>query len=227
MNARIRILTVVALLGALLGLGTEQAGAAGEIGLSTDGVHFAGALPGPLFAPGFVWVPGDSRTATFYVKNQATTAAVLDVTMQTGPVQTLIQTGDLTIGARVDGGAYVDATTAGDHLLVDQVPVASGTIKKIDVRVTFDPASTNQSQLRQLDLRFAVQLSQDTSVLPPTKGGGTGHGHGHTGGGGTVSGPGGLPGTGSDVTPLMLAAGAGLVALGLFLIGVARRRVRR
>lgn len=220
----VRILGALAVVVGVLGFGTGSATAAGEIGLSTDGVHWSSTLPGPLFAPGFVWVPGDTKTATFYVRNQATDAAVLDLTMVTGPVETLIDTGDLTVGASVDGGPFTNASTAGSHLLVDQVPVAVGAVEKIDVRVTFDPAATNESQTRQLDLHFTVGLSQDTAVSPPT--GGNGGNGGNGGSGGTVSGPGGtsgLPGTGTVITPGMLILAAALCACGLGLIGWARR----
>jgi uncharacterized membrane protein YgcG len=236
MSARIllRALSTLVVLCGLVGLGSA-AQAAGEIGLSTDGVHWSAALPGPLFDPAFTWVPGDTQTATFYVRNQDADAAVLDVTMLTGPVEALIDTGDLTIGARVDGGAYTEATAAGSHLLVDQIPVASGAMRRIDVRVAFDPTSGNDSQLKAMDLRFQVQLSQDASVLPPNGGstggpsGGTGGvsapgGAGSSGSGGSGGSSSGLPGTGSTITPALLGAAVLLVSGGFLLVGLSRRR---
>lgn len=215
-----RVLTLLfAVTAALLGL-AGPASASGELGLSPDGVHWASSLPAPLFDPAFRWVPGDSQVASFYVRDQSTDAAVLDLTMLTGPVQTLIDTGDLTVGASVDGGAFTDVKTPGTHLLIHQVPVAAGAMHKINVRITFDPASTNASQSRELDLDFTVTLTQaTTNVRPPTGGGGSGHGHGH---GGTGSGP--LPNTGTVITPFMLLLAALLVAVGTGLVGYGRRR---
>ncbi|MFL6154749.1 MAG: LPXTG cell wall anchor domain-containing protein [Marmoricola sp.] len=226
------VLVLLVVLGALAGT-ISTASAAGEIGLSTDGVHWSSTLPGPLFDPTFRWVPGDVETATFYVRNQDPDAALLDVTMLTGPVETLIASGDLTVGARVDGGAFTDATTAGSHLLVDQVPVASGAVRKVDVRVSFDPASTNETQDLRLDLNFRVQLSQDSSVSTPGDGGtgsgsnpgnGNGSGSGNGSGGTGSSGSGNLPDTGSSFSPMLLAEAVLLVAAGFLLVGFSRRR---
>ncbi|MCW2856062.1 MAG: hypothetical protein JWR52_1677 [Marmoricola sp.] len=207
---------------ALVGL-AGPASASGELGLSPDGVTWGATLPSPLFDPAFRWVPGDSEVASFFVRNQSTDAAVLDLTMLTGPVQTLIETGDLTVGASVDSGPFTDVNTPGTHALIHQVPVTAGASHKINVRVTFDPASSNQSQAKQLDLRFTVTLTQAASVQPPTNGGGTGN-TGHGGHGGTGS-P--LPNTGSVVTPSMLLLAAVLCASGIGLVGYSRRRTPR
>ncbi|MCW2753001.1 MAG: hypothetical protein JWQ32_412 [Marmoricola sp.] len=216
---------LVLAIGLLVTLGFQgSAQAAGELGLSPDGTHWAATLPNPLFDPAFRWVPGDSEVASFFVRNQSADAAVLDVTMLTGPLQTLIETGDLTVGASVDSGPFTDVSTPGTQALIRQVPVASGASHKINVRVTFDPASTNQSQSTQLDLRFTVALTQAASVQPPTNGGGTGHG-GQGGHGGTGSSP--LPNTGSVVTPSMLLLAAVLCASGIGLVGYSRRRTPR
>jgi len=203
------------LLGALaLILGTvTPAVAANELGLSADGVHWGNSLPGQLFDPSMRWVPGDSETRTFYVRNQSKDAAVLDVTLVTGPVEALIETGDVSIGVRVDNGVFESANTSGTHVLASQVPVARGQRHRIDVRVAFDPASTNASEAKRLRLRFNVRLSQDASVLPPTNGG-TGDNPGH---GGV------LPGTGSVITPGLLVLATLLCSAGLALVGFGRR----
>lgn len=205
------------LLGALaLLVGTHTpAFASNELGLSSDGVHWGNSLPGQLFDPAFRWVPGDSETRTFYVRNQSKDAAVLDVTMITGPAEALIDTGDLKVGVRVDNGAFESATTSGTHVLASQVPVARGQKHRIDVRVDFDPASTNLSETKRLRLRFNVRLTQDASVLPPTNGGGNGNNSGH--GGGL------LPGTGSVISPGLLVLATLLCSVGLALVGFGRR----
>lgn len=215
MIRRLLLAMVLVVLG--VGFSTAAASAADELSLSRDGVTWSGSLDGPLFDPGFRWVPGDSETATFYVRNESPEAANLDVTLLTGPIETLIDTGDLRVGISLDGGAFASATAAGEYGLVDKAPVAPGGVRQVDVRVDFDPASTNESQERRLDLRFDVVLSQDSSVAPPT---GPGDGDG-----GGVAGPGGdLPDTGTLITPYMFVLAVLLCAAGGGLVGYSRRR---
>ncbi|RNL79192.1 LPXTG cell wall anchor domain-containing protein [Nocardioides marmorisolisilvae] len=220
MTWRARLGLMIAAATALIGLGVPPASAAGELGLSPDGVTWGDALPGPLFDPALRWVPGDSEVRTFYVRNQSSDDGVLDVTLLTGPVESLIDTGDLSISAKVGNGDYTSAATAGDHQLVKQVVVAAGAVRKLSVKVDFDPASTNSSQQLRLDFRFKVSLSQDTTAVQPPSNGGGGNNNGN-------GGHGDLPGTGTVVTPTMLLLGALLVAAGTGLIGYSRRRVTR
>ena len=213
------ILAALALAAALTGAGpAAPASAAGELGLSPDGVTWSTALPGPIFDPAFRWVPGDVETGVFYIRNQSSEAGVLDLTMLGGQVTDLIDTGDLTVETRVGAGAFTAVETAGPHLLVEAAPVPAGGVRRIAVRVSFDPASTNESQDMALDLRFQVRLSQDSSVAAPTDPSGDGDG------GDDVAGPGGdLPATGSGVHPWMFLVSGLSIALGVLL---ARRSSR-
>ncbi len=196
--------------------------AAGELGLGTDGVHFASTLPAPLFDPAFRWVPGDSETATFYVRNQAKNAGALDITMLAPAVHDLIDSGDLTVSAKFENKPFVSVTTAGAHTLVDSVTVPPKGIRKITIRVDFKPTSPNATQDKVLDLRFKVTLSQrGADVSGPQTGGGNGHGNGG------VSAPGSLPSTGNDVSPLTIILGALLCAAGAGLALFGQRREAR
>ncbi len=213
-------------LGAVLAFllsGLTPAQAAGELGLSPDGVHWAAALPGPLFDPAMLWVPGDAETATFYVRNQSSDAAFLDVDLVTGEVTSLLDAGDLSVGVSVDGGQITAVRTPGEHRLVDGFAVGAGQVHRVEVHVDFDAASTNLTQARRLDFDFRLALSQDASVSPPTDAGGDNGGDN----GGGVAGPehhsGDLPGTGTVVTPSLLLTAAALCATGLALAGWARR----
>jgi hypothetical protein len=216
MTWRARLGLMIAAATVLLGLGIAPSSAANELGLSPDGVTWGDALPGPLFDPAFRWVPGDSEIRTFYVRNQSSDDGVLNVTLLTGPVETLVDTGDLRVSARVGSDAYTSATAAGAHLLVNQVPVAAGEVRKVSVKVDFDPASTNQSQQLRLDLHFKVSLTQDTTAVQPPSNGGNGNGGGGAG----------LPNTGTVLTPWMLLLAGVLVGSGIGLIGFARRGSR-
>lgn len=220
-----RLLASLVLFAALVGFAAAPAQAAGELGLSPDGTTWGSALPGPLFDPASRWVPGDSEVRSFYVRNQSGDDGILDVALVTGPVETLIATGDLKVSAKVGNGPYSSAETTGSHLLVNQVFVPSGAVRKVNVKIDFDPASSNQSQLLRLDFHFNVTLSQDASaVQPPTGNGGNGNGDGGNGNGASGGHGTGLPGTGTTLEPWMLLVGAGLVGSGLGLIGAARRR---
>lgn len=222
MTTRRRAL-VSLLLGVLttLGLGTP-AHAAGELGVSPDGVTWGATLPAPLFDPSFRWVPGDVETASFYVRNQDAETGVLQVVMVNTAVRSLLETGDLEIAARVGDGEYTGVTAVGPQTLVQDEQIPPAGVRRIDVRVSFDPASSNASESKQLDLRFNVTLSQDISVLPPNGGDGDGDGDGDGG----VAGPddnGILPGTGSTISRGLLLLAVILCAGGLGLVGFGRR----
>lgn len=213
------------LLGVLTTLGlTLPAHAVGELGVSPDGITWAATLPAPLFDPDFRWVPGDVEVASFYVRNQDTETGVLQVVMADTAVRELMETGDLEVAARVDAGAYVGVNVVGPQTLVQDEQVPPGEVRRIDVRVTFDPASPNASENKRFNLRFNVTLSQDASVLPPVDGGGDDNG------GGEVAGPtdggagaGNLPSTGSAISPELLLLAVILCAGGLGLVGFGRR----
>ena len=209
------MLLLVSTLGLLGLVATGPAHAAGELGLSPDGVTWSSALPGPIFDPAMRWVPGDVETGVFYVRNQSTDPGVLDLTMLASQVTDLIDTGDLTVAARVGAGDWTTVGTAGPHELIAPTQVPAGAVRRIAVRVTFDPASDNQSQDKALDLRFRVRLSQDSSVSGPEQ---------PQGGGGTgvdAPGPGNgdndLPNTGSGIHPWMFLVSGLSIALGVVL----------
>ena len=214
---KLRSWLTAGLIGMLSVLGfAAPASAAGELELSPDGVTWAAGLPAPLFDPAFRWVPGDSETASFYVRNQSSDAGVLNVIMLPAQFGDLMASGDLTVSAQVDGGSFVGATSADNsHSLIVDAAVPAGAVRKINVRIDFNPLSGNTTENRQVGLAFDVNLSQaGTVVLAPTTGnGGSGSGgpkhHAHH--------PGLLPGTGNDVSlsmillaALLCVGGAGL-----------------
>lgn len=221
-----RRVLVSLLLGVLTTLGLSgTAHAAGELGVSPDGVTWGSTLPAPLFDPAFRWVPGDVEVASFFVRNQDPETGVLQVVMADTAVRSLMETGDLEIAARVGDGEYTAVTTVGPQTLIENEQIPPAGVRRIDVRVTFDPASSNASETKQFNLRFNVTLSQDASVLPPDNGG-DGDGDGNGDGNGGVAGPdnnGNLPGTGSTFSRGLLLLAVILCAGGLGLVGFGRR----
>jgi hypothetical protein len=205
---RLCVLAAVPVLVALL---TPSAAVAdGELGLSADGQTWGRNLSKPLFDPAFRWVPGDRETASFWVRNQSDGPAVLDVTMVGSAVDSLIRTGDLTVRVVTESGAAGSTSTPGSHSLVRSLRVPRGQSERVDVTVDFDRASTNESEVKNLNLAFDVRLTQDTTAAD--RGTGDDDGSGHRDDDRDV----GLPGTGGPswwVFPLGTALVAGGVAL--------------
>lgn len=143
----------------MVGTSSGSAHASDEIGLSTDGSTWASILPEPLFASAIRWVPGDSRTESFFVRNQASDDGDLSVRVLASAQDDLMETGDLRISARSGEGPWSRVDEPGTHVLVERV-LAPGERERVDVRVDFDPASTNVSRLRSLDLQLDARLTR-------------------------------------------------------------------
>jgi hypothetical protein len=177
---------------------TPPALAAPEIGLSLDGQTFAEQLAMPLFEPGMRWVPGDDETRTFFVRNQGPSGATMTIEALTPGGDPVLES-DIALSTRVDGGPWVplDPTVAATDLTVQ--PVAVGQVATVDVRAVFDPASTNQTQQRELPLTLRVTLAE---AVPGGEDGGSGPDGSDSDGL--------LPGTGATL-------GGGTLLLGLLL----------
>lgn len=213
------LFATISMLGAFVAaLGpAAPASAANELGLSSNGTTWSATLPTPLFDPAFRWVPGDVEESSFYVRNQSSETGVLRVDMMDTAVRSLMETGDLEVAARVGAADWVAVTTAGAQTLVEDEQIPAGGVRRVDVRVSFDPLSPNTSQAQLFDLRFDVNLSQEASVLPPA-----GPGDGDGDGSGTDN-NGNLPGTGSTLSRGLLLLAVTLCAGGLGLVGFGRR----
>ncbi|MFL6156054.1 MAG: hypothetical protein ACJ72D_08190, partial [Marmoricola sp.] len=173
---------------------------------------WSASLPAPLFDPAERWVPGDIRTATFWVRNQASDAGTLTLQATVHDLDGLIARDDVSLMIRRDGGAWVPlppdvvSRPFGDRTL----PAAAST--RIDLRAELVAPSPNRSQVSTVLFDLAVGLSETSSVSGPS-GGATDH-------------PGLLPDTGG--VPLgILLAGAVLLALGLLILIPLRRRAPR
>ena len=207
------LLAVVSVLGLAV-----PATAAGHLQLSSNGATWGNNLSAPLFDPAFRWVPGDSQTASFYIRNQTGQDAVLDLIMLPAQYGDLMKSGDLTVSGQVDGGTWVGATSADNsHFLITSAPVPGKAVRKINIRIDMTGSSSNATQDRQVGLAFDVALTQGKAiVLAPTQGGGHGHG---TGG----KDPNALPKTGNDVSPLMILLAVLLCAGGAALAVLSQR----
>lgn len=196
------------------------AAAASELGLSNDGVTFSSSLPDPLFDSAIRWVPGDSRTATFYVRNQSTDVGSLAVDVLGGHLGTLMDSGDIRITVTGGGGVTTPASDGIEHRVLTASGISGGATFPIAVTVDFSESSTNETQLISTDLKFRVTLTQSSPVNPGgtgTDGTGTGSGSGsgndsHNGSG---NGSGLLPDTGAPYTTWIVALGSILLGTGI------------
>lgn len=200
------------------------------ISLSNDGTTWGETLTEPMFDPDVRWVPGDSRTADFYVRSDAPVTTRMTLDVLSGVNQDLLETGDLLIEVRLAGGDWRSTTAPQDDLLLSRA-IASGEAVRVEVRVTLLGSATNQSELLALDLRFRVTLEQASND--------TDNGDQGSEGGNQGSGVGsGNQGEGDPdvrlVPPLALTGGAagigalltiaGLVGLALLFAALRRRR---
>lgn len=147
------------LIGAAVVLIGSTARAADEIGLSNDGVTWSSSLPAPLFDPDFRWVPGDSETATFYVRNQGPSGSQMVIQARSSDTDELLANEDIDLQARVVGEEWVPLRNGVPSRPLTERSIGQGAVVQIEVNATFDPASTNQSQLSLLPLSFSVTLT--------------------------------------------------------------------
>lgn len=203
------------------------ASAADELGLSNDGVTFSSSLPDPLFDSAIRWVPGDSRTATFFIRNQSTDVGSLAVDVLGGHLGTLMDSGDVHITVTGGGGVSTPASDGVEHRVLTAPGITGGATFPIAVTVDFDESSTNQTQLISTDLQFRVTLTQSSPVDPGGTGSdgtgtGSGSGSGNDSGNGSGNGSGLLPDTGAPYTTWIVALGSILLGTGIAL--TSRRR---
>lgn len=221
-----RMLRLVALV-LLLSLTAAPAHAAGEIGLSPDGKKWSNKLAAPLFDSTVRWVPGDERTATFYVRNQSSSDALLDLVIEGSTVDDLMRTGDLTVTAQGGDSPWRAARAVGPQTMVQSQPLPPGTTNKMTITVAFAESSPNLSKRLAFDFNLRLSLTENTSgiVLPPGQNGskpGNGQGNGPGNGNGNSGLQSLLPGTGNIIHGWWVALGLALTGGGAVL--VARRR---
>lgn len=140
------------------------ASAANELGVSNDGTTWSSSLPNPLFDNDIRWVPGNSRNATFYVRNQSADYGNLTIDILGDHAGTLLDLGDLHIAANGGGGTSTPVSDGAEHRLLMASGIPSGGIVPINITVDFDDTSANESQLLSTDLNFRVALSHGGSL---------------------------------------------------------------
>lgn len=190
--------------------------AANEIALSSDGQHWSRTLTQPLFDPAVLWVPGDSRTASFYVRNEAASAGDLAIAVRSDDPDRLLADDHVGIQARAGAGPWVALEAAGSLHRLAAAAIPAGSRIRLEVRASFDALSANQTQVDRAGLTFVVGLAEALTS------GGTGPQDDDTDGGAggpTLVGSGPLARTGAAATGWLLIIAA--MALG---VGAALKR---
>lgn len=196
----------------------------GPVGLSADGQDYAGALEGPLFAASLRWVPGDRRSTSWWVRNEATDPALLAVEV---PEDAVLPSW-LTVEARTGSAGSTSSTwtPVATGRSLEAGILDTGATRRVDLRVGMRPGAGNRTMTEAADLRLRVRLTEDDrGVGPGGEGPGgedpDGSGPGDDGVGDDL-GAGGedgvLPGTGSPLGLLSLLLGLLMVGVGVALL---------
>ena len=99
-GGRMRRRVAIVVAGALLALAyAGPARASGEVLVSNTDSGFAETLAQPLFDPALRWVPGDVRSATFYVQNNTADPAALSLSVIDEDAGELLDSGAWTCGS--------------------------------------------------------------------------------------------------------------------------------
>lgn len=181
-------------------LSAGPAQAADEVGLSRTGAVWEPSLSGVLFGTPHRWVPGDSETRGFLVRNQGPSAATMTIRVETTDPDALLAADDVVLRARLAGQPWHDLAAGTRRTLTTEVLPTRGT-RRVEVQVSFLASSTNRSETRRLPLRFVVTLT-DAAADPGSHGGE-------------------IPAAGSTLQPSTLATAVALIGVGFLLM---RRR---
>ncbi|MEN8674167.1 hypothetical protein [Nocardioides sp.] len=205
--------------------------------LSLDGVTWTESIRQPLFDPDTRWVPGDTRTARFFVRNAKPDSGDLRVVLERPTREALLDTGFLSLAARAGNGPWTEVESGGRHELIDGAAVESQEEEVVLLRASLAADAPNGTMVLASDLDLTLTLTQEGIVDDATSeddDGGNGNGGNGNGGdsGGSPGSPGSpgstgstegtasgdLPDTGSPLRPWVLPLALLLLASGAVLI---------
>ncbi|MEU6137165.1 LPXTG cell wall anchor domain-containing protein [Nocardioides sp. NPDC047086] len=192
--------------------------------LSNDGRTWGVDLPRPLFEPEVRWVPGDSREATFWVRDAGESRGALTVSADIRDADGLVAEGAMSLRLRRGDGRWQEVRP-GDRASLGWLE--RGSQDRIGVIATYAPASGNDTMDRSLTFSLDVRLTGEDATGPggATPPGGNGNGDGN--GDGEGAGDGGLlPDTGSPVTWSLIALASLLIGGGTALVLRSKRKGR-
>ena len=221
--------TALAAIVALGGAPAAHAAPGGGVLVSSDGVTFTSTLPAGVFGSA-VLVPGATRTATLYVKNDSGVASELFLTVANAGASSPDLAGALTLsaasGARPPGPAVaLDAAAPCATLLVQGL--APGAVARLTLTLAMRDVDHQVAQGDTVAATVGVALQQsDTPIAPVSRCDLDGiqlpvlglHGDDDDGDGGAVLAADGI------LYPALMTAG--LLGGGVLLVAARRRRRR-
>ncbi|QIX26923.1 hypothetical protein ncot_10140 [Nocardioides sp. JQ2195] len=150
---------------AALALGVPSpAVAADEVGVSWDGQSWSSHLAEPLFDPSVRWVPGDVREVSFFVRNQASDAGHLTISVESRDRDHLLRNGDIDLSAKVGRDRRVRLEQTDRTFRLSSDSLSGGESRRIRIRASYDPTSTNATQRDDLALSFRVTLADASAT---------------------------------------------------------------
>lgn len=213
-----------------------------DVLLSSDGVVFSSAPPQGILDPLQTLVPGGSRASVLWIRNPATTRAIVKVSA-TGlriPSVSFAEDVSLTTTTGSEGSGTRSRTLAQlseCEMLVPSQMLEGGATMRFDLSFAMSPDARNVSQSQRADLslliamrdadagEFAESACDDPGVvIGPKPAVPTPAGPSVPASSGSA--PGALARTGVDLPVPLITIGALLLGAGFFLFGARRRRER-
>lgn len=233
-RVRLAVVTAVAALALVVGAAAPaQAAPTGSVLVSADGTGYSASLPGGVFPGTTVMVPGASRTAALYVKNDSAVPSYLFVTATgmsaTNPdfakALTLRATSGTTPAGRAVqlGGAATCAT-----LLAE--PLAPGAVTRLTLTLTMADVPAQVAQGESVTAALGLALHEAGTAIAPVSGCDLSGVQLPVLGlpvDGLPAGGGGLAFTGGALLYPALALVGILLSVGMWLVAAGRRRERR
>lgn len=146
----------------------STADSAQVVQFSSDGIHFSNSYPGQLFR-GVLLVPGGSSMRSFYVRNGATEAAILTVTLADVSTTSIPLAAATSIASSTAGapGANVPVTDAQPCATLSQgLRLASGDSIRIDNTVSLGDLTGTVGQTASVHFAVRVSFSSTDAAAP-------------------------------------------------------------
>lgn len=227
-------------IGACIGLAVAlapalSAQAAGTIQVSDDGVTYGATYPGVLFDGISTFVPGDTQTEVFYLRNSGPDAGYVRITVY-GAAGDPALLSSLSLRASVparSGPDVVVSSAAPCWVLNEGIFLAAGATLSVTTTLTLDAAAGNPTQKSVANFGVGVNLTDTAIALAPSECEYSGISlvaldpdpdPGPTAG--AASGSGTLTISGSGLPIMLIGVTAFIMGVGLFFVVVAWRRRR-
>ena len=150
------VLTALAMAAVLVGPSEAAPRRWSKVAVSRDGHHWHRNLTRPLFDSAMVWVPGDTVTRSFYVKNRGGRRARLSVLLTVDDQRSLMRAGDLRFFVR-SGARWVRVSRPRGQWLF-RVKLRPGGVKRVWVRVQLHPRAGNSTMRQREPFNLRVRL---------------------------------------------------------------------